>query len=81
MVTNDYLRMKKLVQVAWFYHLNRLTALNKTLANHVHSNLYGTCACTFSCSALQHPQPVLLNSKFDILHHTHNKNQVSLLSS
>jgi hypothetical protein len=43
-----YLRMEKLVQVAWLYHLNGCTALNKTLINHVHSNLYSPLACAFS---------------------------------
>uniref|UniRef100_A0A0A9DY72 Uncharacterized protein n=1 Tax=Arundo donax TaxID=35708 RepID=A0A0A9DY72_ARUDO len=40
--------MKKLVQVVWFYHLNRRTAVNKTLINHVNINLYSAFACTFS---------------------------------
>jgi hypothetical protein len=73
MVLDDYLRMEKLVQVAWLYHLDRRTALNKSLVNHVHGDLYGAFARTFPCPALQHPQPALLNSKFDVLHHTHTR--------
>jgi hypothetical protein len=43
-----YLRVEELIEVAWFHHVNRSIAVNKTLTNQVHGNLHSTLACTFA---------------------------------